>query len=188
LPLFRKEKIQPKDYHEVFSFLKEDERVILELEADWKVISHGWKLSDKEMRKGYLWGDLRGLLLTDRRLVLMRDNEIVHEVPVENMKEADWKIAGNVILAYAIPYLRIELKNGEAESLAFVHSRMRVRKRGGKRGSYFTDGRYTMPRARTEISKWINAINQLCGVRKQTLADRMKKWFSSSGSRLGQKT
>ena len=44
------------------------------------------------MRKGFHWGDLGELLLTNRRLMLMKKSEIVHEVPIVNMKKADWKL------------------------------------------------------------------------------------------------
>ncbi len=164
MPLFRKRKAQSKNYHEIFSFLMEHEKVIRELEADWKVTSHGWKLSDKVMRQGFRWGDLRGLLLTNRRLILMKKNEIVYQVSIMNIKKADWKIAGDPIYTY-VPYLRIELKNGEAESLALVHVGTKKHP-DEKRGSYVTgSGLYLGPTTRRKIHKWIDAINQLCGVK-----------------------
>lgn len=95
----------------------------------------------------------------------MKKSEIVHEVPILNMKKADWKIAGDPIYTY-VPYLRIELKSGEAESLAFVKVGKKKHPEE-KRGSYVTSsGLYLGPKTTRIIHKWIDATNQLCSVEK----------------------
>jgi len=93
-----------------------------------------------------------------------------------------WKAAGLAGISYT-PYLRIELKNGEYVSLVCVTRSIRI---GGERrdegmGKYWrVGGRITMPLRVT--ASWVLSINQLCGVKQQTLIDRMRKWFPSPDS------
>ena len=47
LRFFRKRKTQPKDYHEIYGFLSEDEKVVKDSEAEWKAVRHGWRLEDR---------------------------------------------------------------------------------------------------------------------------------------------
>jgi hypothetical protein len=119
LPWPRKKKKKPRNYREIFSFLKEDEQVLRDLERDWQVVRHGRKLSDKTTT--FRFDEARKPLLTNKRIILLKGpwgkkKEIDYEIPVNNVKSVDWKLASHDFCFYT-PYLRIHLTNEEVVSL-----------------------------------------------------------------------
>lgn len=97
------------------SKLRENETIVrsLEKEKDWYAVRHGRKFEwSKSMFRFEL---LRKLVLTNQRIVFLKDKEINYEIPLKDIKEAlpaSVGFAGN-------PYLRLELKNGDAISIIF---------------------------------------------------------------------
>jgi len=119
------------------------------------------------------------LLLTDRRLILLKGLEIDYEIPIDNIKRADWKVAEPFFWGF-VPYLRMELKNGDAVSLAFVLAGTKKRPNERKGSHFLHSGYFLAVDARKIIDRSVQSIDQLCGVKQQTLVDRMKKWFASA--------
>ena len=119
------------------------------------------------------------MLLTDRRLILLKGLEIDYEIPIDNIKSADWKVAEPFFWGF-VPYLRMELKNGDAVSLAFVLAGTKKRPNERKGSHFLHSGYFLAVDARKIIDRSVQSIDQLCGVKQQTLVDRMKKWFASA--------
>ena len=98
------------------SKLRENETIVksLEKEKDWYAVRHGRKFEwSKSMFRFEL---LRKLVLTNQRIVFLKDEEIDYEIPLEDIAEAVHDtvgFAGN-------PYLRLELKNRDAVSIIFT--------------------------------------------------------------------
>jgi len=126
------------------SKLEENEIVIktLEKEKDWYAVRHGRKFEwSKSMFRFEL---LRKLVLTNKRVVFLKGEEIDYEVSLKDIKEAvpdSVGFAGN-------PYLRLELKNGDAVSIIFQCVGMRV-----------FMGIFLLSKQRKLTEDWINAIN-----------------------------
>jgi len=126
------------------NILEENETIVksLEKEKDWYAVRHGRKFEwSKSMFRFEL---LRKLVLTNQRIVFLKDEEIEYEIPLEDIKEAvpdRVGFAGN-------PYLRLELKNGDAVSIIFqcvgVRSLM---------------GIFLLSKQRKQTEDWITAIN-----------------------------
>lgn len=126
------------------SKLRENETIVrsLEKEKDWYAVRHGRKFEwSKSMFRFEL---LRKLVLTNQRIVFLKDKEIDYEIPLKDIKEAvpaRVGFAGN-------PYLRLELENGEAVSIIFqcvgVRSLM---------------GIFLASKQRKLTKEWINTIN-----------------------------
>lgn len=126
------------------SRLKKNEVIIksLEKEKDWYAVRHGRKFEwSKSMLRFEL---LRKLVLTNQRIIFLNDEEIDYEIPLEDIKEAvpdKVGFAGN-------PYLRLELKNGDATSIIFqcvgVRSLM---------------GIFLLSKQGKHTKNWIKAIN-----------------------------
>jgi hypothetical protein len=123
---------------------RENEVVIetLEKEKDWYAVRHGRKFEwSKSMFRFEL---LRKLVLTNQRIVFLKDAEIDYEIPLEDIREA---VPDNVGLA-GNPYLRLELKNGDAVSIIFQCVGVRV-----------FMGIFLLSKQRKLTQKWIEAIN-----------------------------
>ena len=126
------------------SKLRENETIVksLEKKKDWYAVRHGRKFEwSKSMFRFEL---LRKLVLTNQRVIFLKDEEIRYEIPLKDIKEvvpARVGFAGN-------PYLRLELKNGDAVSIIFqcvgVRSLM---------------GIFLLSKQRKLTKEWINAIN-----------------------------
>jgi len=97
------------------SKLRENEAIVktLKKQKDWYAVRHGRKFEwSKSMFRFEL---LRKLVLTNQRIVFLKDEEIDYEIPLEDIKEA---VSASVGFA-GNPYLRLELKNGDAISIIF---------------------------------------------------------------------
>ena len=166
LRLFHRRRTQPRNYHEVFSFLSKDEKVLREPDSKWQVVRHGrrfvWNYGADEFR----FGSLRRLLLTDKRLILLKgygrkdeEKEIDCDIPLDDVRSVEEKFAGGPLTW--IPYLRIELKNGEVVSLAFVLAPAKKRP-SEDTGSYlFNAGLYLAFDTRSVINRWVKSVNDL---------------------------
>lgn len=129
----------------------ENEVVIktLETEKDWYVVRHGRKFEwSKSMFRFEL---LRKLVLTNQRVVFLEDKEIDYGIPLEDIIEAvpdTVGFAGN-------PYLRLELKSGDALSIIFQCIGVR---------SFM--GIFLISKQKNLTKKWIEEINfQIRGAR-----------------------
>jgi hypothetical protein len=124
--------------------LREKETIVktLEKEKDWYAVRHGRKFEwSKSMFRFEL---LRKLVLTNQRIVFLKDEKIDYEIPLKDIKEAvpaSVGFAGN-------PYLRLELKNGDAVSIIFQCVGVR---------SFM--GIFLVSKQRKLTKEWINAIN-----------------------------
>jgi len=122
----------------------DDELVIetLEKNKDWYAVRHGRKFEwSKSMFRFEL---LRKLVLTNRRIVFLKDAEIDYEIPLKDVSEAvrdKVGLSGN-------PYLILELKNGEAFSIIFQCVGVRSLK-----------GIFLLSKQNELTQKWIEAIN-----------------------------
>ena len=70
------------------SKLRENETIVrsLEKEKDWYAVRHGRKFEwSKSMFRFEL---LRKLVLTNQRIVFLKDKEIDYEIPLKDIKEA----------------------------------------------------------------------------------------------------
>ncbi len=131
-----------------FSLL-ESEEIELELENDWQVIQHGESFEwSKSMFHFEL---LRKPLLTNKRIVLLKDNEIDFELPIDLLNSVEVKalFSGN-------SYLKLHLKNGDVTSFMFVCT-------GAKMflGTFYLAGKY-----RTILNQWVESINRLIIAKK----------------------
>lgn len=132
-----------------YQFLSEDEEVIRELESGWQAVRHGRKFEwSKSMFRFEL---LRKPVLTSKRLILLKHKEIDYELPIKDIKsvEGDTAGAGN-------PYLRMELKNGEAVSLAFTCVSPKM----------FLGAFYLFGKSRSIVNQWVQSINNLIVLRR----------------------
>lgn len=135
---------------------RENEVVIktLETEKDWYAVRHGRKFEwSKSMFRFEL---LRKLVLTNQRIIFLKDEEIDYEIPLEDIVEAvpdRVGFAGN-------PYLRLELKNGDAVSIIFQCVGVR---------SFM--GIFLLSKQKNLTKKWIEEINlQIRGIRARQIA------------------
>ena len=135
--------------------LKENETIVdtLEKEKDWYAVRHGRKFEwSKSMFRFEL---LRKLVLTNQRIVFLKDMEIDYEIPLESIMEAvsdTVGFAGN-------PYLRLELTDGDAVSIIFqcvgVRSLM---------------GIFLLSKQKNMTKKWIGEINlQIRGIKARQI-------------------
>lgn len=132
-------------------FLLEGEEIIRDLEGGWHVVRHGRKFEwSKSMFRFEL---LRKPVLTNKRLILLKGEEIDYELPIGDIKnvEGDTAGAGN-------PYLRIELKNGEGVSLAFGCTGFKM----------FLGALYLLGKSRSIVNQWVQSINNLILLKKMT--------------------
>jgi len=80
---------------------------------DWYVVRHGRKFEwSKSMFRFEL---LRKIVLTSERIVFLKDSEIDYEIPLEDAS----KVVSDRVGFAGNPYLRIEMKNGDAVSIIF---------------------------------------------------------------------
>ncbi|MCP8309823.1 MAG: hypothetical protein H3Z54_14255 [archaeon] len=127
-----------------YKFLLENEKVLRELESGWHCVRHGRKFEwSKSMFRFEL---LRKPVLTNKRLILLKGEEIDYEIPIEAIEsvEPDTAGAGN-------PYLRMKLKNGEGISLAF----------GCVSPKMFLGAFYLLGKSRSIMDQWVQSINNL---------------------------
>ena len=127
-----------------YLFLSEDEEVIRELESGWQAVRHGRKFEwSKSMFRFEL---LRKPILTSKRLILLKGDEIDYEIPITEIKnvEVDSMGAGN-------PYLRMELKNGEGVSLFFTCVSLKM----------FLGFFYAASKQKSITDQWVQSINNL---------------------------
>lgn len=124
--------------------LRENEVIIetLEREKDWHAVRHGRKFEwSKSMFRFEL---LRKLVLTNQRIAFLKDEEIDYEISLEDIAEA---VPDNVGFA-GNPYLRLELKNGDAISIIFQCVGVRV-----------FMGIFLVSKQKKLTKKWTKAIN-----------------------------
>lgn len=111
-------------------------------EKDWYAVRHGRKFEwSKSMFRFEL---LRKLVLTNRRIVFLKDDEIDYEIPLKDIS----KVVRNKVGFSGNPYLRLELKNGEAISITFVCVGVRSLK-----------GIFLLSKQNELTQKWMEAIN-----------------------------
>jgi len=124
------------------SKLKENEIIVKTLEKDWHAVRHGRKFEwSKSMFRFEL---LRKLVLTNQRVVFLKEGEIDHEIPLENIREVILDSIGT-----GNPYLRMELKNGDAVSIFFPCVGMKM----------FLGAFYLIGKQRRLTKEWADAIN-----------------------------
>lgn len=87
---------------------------------------------------------MRKLVLTNQRIVFLKDKEIDYEIPLKNIKEAVPDSVGFV----GNPYLRLELKNGDAVSIVFTCVGVRI-----------LMGVFLASKQKKLTQEWIEAIN-----------------------------
>jgi hypothetical protein len=134
---------------ETHPFLLEDEEVVRELESGWNAVRHGRKFEwSKSM---FRFGLLRKPLLTNKRLVLLKGEEIDYELPIEDIKSVEIDSVGT-----GNPYLKMELKNGEGVSLAFVCPSVKM----------FLGALYLLGKQRSVVNQWVQSINNLVLMKK----------------------
>jgi hypothetical protein len=149
-----------KDYYKINNFLSEDEKVLRDLDDKWKAIPHEGIIKDKTYT--FYWGEVRTPLLTNKRLIIIKDGTVESEIPTNDMKKADDRLAGGVFSLF--PYLRIELKNGRYFSLAFVFTGRAIKKKypSEKKGEYYQYSGWRLSVATDDIiRKWSQSINNL---------------------------
>lgn len=123
---------------------KKNEVVVetLEEEKDWYAVRHGREFEwSKSMLRFEL---LRKLVLTNQRIVFLKDTEIDYEIPLEDIAKA---VPDNVGFA-GNPYFRLELKNGDAISVIFQCVGIRV-----------FMGIFLLSKQRKLTDKWVDTIN-----------------------------
>jgi hypothetical protein len=166
LHLFHGRKIQPKNYHGIFNFLSEDEKVLRESQSGWQVIFHSGKFKWHHGAK-FRFGSLRKLLLTDKRLVLLKDlgprdqeKEIDYEISVDDVESVEEKWAGGPFSPW-FPYLKMELRNGKTVSLTFLLVSEKAHPQE-KLGSYLLYGGWRLAiDTRRTIAQWVDSIGSL---------------------------
>jgi len=96
--------------------LREDETVVKTPEDKWHVVQYGEKIGILEMFKtAYRKGLFRTPLLTDQRLVLLKDREIDHEIPLDNIA----RVTSHRQLKIGTPYFRLESVDGKVTNIVF---------------------------------------------------------------------
>jgi CRISPR/Cas system-associated endonuclease Cas1 len=87
---------------------------------------------------------LRKLVLTNQRVVFLKEEDIDHEIPIENIREVTLDSIGT-----GNPYLRMELKNGDAVSIFFHCIGMKM----------FLGAFYLIGKHKRLTKEWTDAIN-----------------------------
>ena len=94
--------------------LQDDEVAVKTLGGGWRAVRHGRTF---EWSKSMFRFDLlRKLVLTNQRIVLLKDDVVEYEVPLENVREAVVDRAG-----IGNPYIRIDTKDNDVISIALVN-------------------------------------------------------------------
>ena len=127
----------------------------MEEEKDWYAVRHGRKFEwSKSMFRFEL---LRKLVLTNQRVAFLKNEESDYEIPLKETKETVHATVGFL----GNPYLRLELKNGDAVSIIFTCVGIRS-----------LMGIFLLSKQRKLTKEWIDAINsQLSMIRLKSLGD-----------------
>jgi hypothetical protein len=96
--------------------LREDETVVKTPEDKWHVVQYGEKFGTREMFKtAYRKSLFRIPLLTNQRLVFLKNREIDHEIPLDNIAE----VTSHRQLKIGTPYFRLEFGDGKVINIVF---------------------------------------------------------------------
>ena len=96
--------------------LRENETAVKTSQDMWHVVQHGEKIGAREMFKAaYKQSLFRTPLLTNQRLVLLKDREIDYEIPLDNVAE----VTSHRQLKIGTPYFRVESTDGEVVNIVF---------------------------------------------------------------------
>jgi hypothetical protein len=105
-----------EDERELTFELREDETVVKTPEDKWHVVQYGEEFGTLEMFKtAYRRSLFRTPLLTNQRLVLLKDREMDHEIPLDNIA----KVTAHRQLKIGTPYFRVELVDGKVINIIF---------------------------------------------------------------------
>ncbi len=139
--LYKEEGLHEKH---IFSLEDQPENRIMELEGSWHVVRHGRRFDWSNSI--FLFELLRKPILTNKRIILLNGEEIDYELPIRNVLRAEEEM-----VATGNPYLRIELKSGDAVSLDFVCTDTKTP----------LGASHTLSKQRTLVNQWLQSINNL---------------------------
>ena len=128
--------------------LRENEVVVKKLGEGWHVIRHGEKI--EWLKTAYKRKLFRQPILTNQRLVFLKDGEIDSEIPLENIALAESKR----YIHLGTPYLKLVLKDGSIVHMVFenIYQRALDSVLGGGYSAEDTD-------AARFSKEWANEIN-----------------------------
>ena len=98
----------------------ENEVVVKKLGEGWHVIRHGEKI--EWLKTAYRRKLFRQPILTNQRLLFLKDGDIDSEIPLENIALAESKR----YLRLGTPYLKLVLKNGSIVHMVFENISQRA--------------------------------------------------------------
>ena len=99
---------------------RKGEVVVKKIREGWHTIRHGEKV--KWLGTAYKTKLWRQLILTNQRILFLRDNEVEHELLLEDVLKAETKR----VMRFGDPYLRLHLKSGELAHVVFESIRERA--------------------------------------------------------------
>lgn len=99
---------------------RKGEVVVKEIREGWHAIRHGEKV--KWLRTAYKTKLWRQLILTNQRILFLKDDEVAYELSLEDILKAETKR----VMRFGDPYLRLHLKNGELAHVVFESIRERA--------------------------------------------------------------
>lgn len=100
--------------------LKEGEVITKKLREGWHAIQHKEKI--KWFRTAYKTKLWRNLILTNQRILFLKNDEINYEIPLENVLKAESKR----VMKMGSPYITLQLKDGNLIHVVFESIRERV--------------------------------------------------------------
>lgn len=101
------------------SRLREDEIVVKKLKDGWHAVRHG--KSFEWSKTMYRFKLFRNPVLTNQRLLFLKDDAIKHEIPLDNITKAEYKTK-----LRTNPYIRLELQDGNATIIVFESLSQRI--------------------------------------------------------------
>jgi hypothetical protein len=145
------------------------------LDVGWRAVRLGRKLRD-DLKK-FSYGELREPLLTNKRFLLLKDDKIDYEIPVSDIKGADYKMTGGY-WSDPFPYFIIELKNDETDLFAFVRVLPKRHPSEYTEKFFERSGWRLSPITIRIMLKWEKTINELIGTKQRhKLKYKSYKWF-----------
>ncbi len=136
--------------------LRENERIVKTAEDGWHVILHREAIGMRELSKTAYRRELfRNPVLTNQRLVLLRNKQIDYEIPLQKIVQTTCQS----YLKISTPYLKLQLGDGTVMNIVFECLTERV----------FFGSAVESEISRRITKEWVNEMNrqarQRCGRR-----------------------
>ena len=133
----------PDNTNTIFA-LSGDEELVKKLEKTWQVLKQPERFEWSESM--FRFELLRQAVLTNKRLVVLNENKIDYELPLNLIKSIGKESAGS-----GNTYLKISLWSGEVISLIFISVGLKM-----SYGSH-----YMAEKSKVILNEWMQSINNL---------------------------